>query len=157
MLCDLLLVLSLLALFALGLVVFPDSSLNNFLSDYISDRLHKTGGYTFRLFTNNHTPSSASLLTDFTEATFTGYNAIPGSNQTWGAPAVAGHISQTTSNNFVWNNTGGSTVQVYGVFVTDFGTPTLLYLAERDPNAPVSIPAGGSYLYTGNVQFKSIN
>lgn len=138
-----------------GLVVWPDNSLLNFLADYISDRLNTTHYY-FRLYTNNTTPGTATVLGDFTEATFTGYAAVSGSGLTWSTPALSGHIGQTNATNIVFNNTSGSPVTVYGVFVTDLGV-TKLYFAERDPAAPVSIPAGGQYIYTPNQQFKSIN
>ncbi len=144
------------ALFLLGLVVWADVACQNFLNAFITDHLGATNYY-YRLFTNNVTPGTATVLTDFTEATFTGYAAIQGNAITWPAASLAAHVAQSTGSNITFNNTSGSPVTVYGVYVTDGATATKLYFAERDTNAPVSIPAGGSYVYTPNQQFKSIN
>jgi hypothetical protein len=142
-------------LLMLGLVVWPDNSCLNFLTDFIGDRL-QTSGYTFRLYTNNVTPTTSTVIGDFTEATFTGYSSVAGSTVTWSTPALSGHIAQTNGTNIIFNNTSGAGVTVYGVYVTN-AAGTKLYFAERDPAAPVTIPAGGSYTYTPNQQFKSIN
>ncbi len=142
-------------LLRLGLVVWPDVACTNFLTNFIADRLGTTL-YSYRLFTSNTTPGTATVLGDFTEATFAGYAAIAGSAITWSAAALVGHIAQSTGSNLVFNNTSGGAVNVYGVYVTNAAN-TVLYFAERDPAAPVSVPAGGSYIYTPNQQFKSIN
>jgi len=139
-----------------GLVVWPANSCLNFLGDFITDRLHSSQYY-FRVCTNNVTPSSTSILTDFTEAAWGGYSPILGSSVTWGAPALAGVTAGTTGSNLVFNNTTGSAVTLYGVYVTDGSIATKLYFCERDANAPVSVPAGGSYIYTPNQQFRSMN
>jgi hypothetical protein len=144
-----------LILFLFGLVVWPDVSCENFLTDFIADRLH-TSGYTFRAFTNNITPGTGDVLGSYTEGAWTGYASVAGSTITWGTVNLVGHIAQTTGSAILFNNTSGSPVTLYGVYVTDAGN-TKLYFAERDPNAPVSIPAGGSYAYIPNQQFKSIN
>jgi hypothetical protein len=153
----LLLALLLVAVLAagLGLVVWPTVACQNFLTDFITDRLH-TSFYNFRLYTNNVTPAAGSVLSNFTEATFAGYASIPGSTITWNAPSVAGLVAQTTGSVITWTNTSAAAVTIYGVFVSDAGF-TKLYYAERDPAAPISIPAGGSYSYVPNQQFQSIN
>jgi hypothetical protein len=142
-------------LWALGLVVFPDVSCQNTLSDYITDRLG-TSNYKFRLFTSNTTPGTATVIGDFTEATFAGYVAIAANTITWAAATLVGHVANSNGSNIVFNNTSGGAVNVYGVYVTN-ASGSLLYYAERDPAAPVSVPAGGSYIYTPNMQLKSIN
>ena len=142
-------------LFRLGLVVWPDVACEDFLTDFIADRLGNAA-YQYRLFTNNHTPGTGSVIGSFTEATFGGYAPISGATIVWSAPTLAGHIAQSTGSNIVFNNTSGGSVTVYGVFVTD-ATGTILYFAERDPNAPITILNGGNYVYTPNQQYKSIN
>jgi hypothetical protein len=144
------------ALMIFGLVVWPDASCQNFLNDFITDHLGATNYY-FRLLTSNTTPGTATVLGDFTEASFTGYAAIQGNAITWPAATLAGHIAGSTGSAITFNNTSGSPVNIYGVYVTNGSTATKLYFAERDAAAPVSIPAGGSYVYTPNQQFKSIN
>jgi hypothetical protein len=144
------------ALYLLGLVVWPDASCENFLNDFITDRLNASGKYYFRLYTNNVTVSTSTVLGDFTEATFTGYAAVQGSAVSWSAAALTGHVAFSNAGNMTFTNSSGSPVTVYGIFVTDSGK-TKLYFVEADPNAPISIPAGGQYIYTPNQQFKSIN
>ncbi len=138
-----------------SLVVWPDVSCQNFLSDFITDRLGSSN-YKFRLFTNNVTPGTASVIGDFTEATFAGYAAIAANTITWAAASLVGHVAQSTGSNLVFNNTSGGAVNVYGVYVTN-SSGSILYFAERDLAAPVSVANGGSYVYTPNQQFKSIN
>jgi hypothetical protein len=140
---------------ACGLVVWPDVACQNFLNNFITDRL-QTSGYTFRLFTNNITPGTATVLANFTEASFTGYAAVSGSTITWSAAALSGHIAFSNGSNITFNNTSAAPVTIYGVYVTNAAN-TVLYYAELDPNAPISIPASGQYIYTPNQQFKSIN
>lgn len=139
-----------------GLVVWPDVACQNFLNNFITDRLGNNVYY-YRLYTNNITPGTGTVLTDFVEASFTGYAAVQGGTITWPAATLNGHIAQSTGSNIVFNNSSGAAVNVYGVYVTDGAVATKLYFAERDLNAPVSIPAGGTYVYTPNQQFKSIN
>ncbi len=140
----------------LGLVVWPDNSCKNFLDQFVTDHLGNANYY-YRVYTNNITPGTGTNLADFTEASWTSYAPVQGNAITWPAATLAGHVAQTTGSNVVFNNTSGSTQTLYGVFVTDGPTATKLWFCERDPNAPVSVPTGGSYSYPPNQQFKSIN
>jgi hypothetical protein len=142
-------------LLQLGLVVWPDVSCQNFLSDFITDRIGSANDK-LRVFTNNITPGTATLIGDFTEATFAGYAAIAMNTITWAAATLVGHIAQSTGSNVIFSNTSGASVTVYGVYCTN-ASGSILYFAERDPAAPVTVVAGGSYVYTPNQQFKSIN
>jgi hypothetical protein len=139
----------------LGLVVWPDASCQNFLNDFVTDHLGNAN-YVYRLYVNNHTPGTATVLADLTEATFAGYAAVPGNTITWPGATLAAHVAQSTGSNIVFNNTGASGQVVYGVYVTNVAN-NKLYFVERDPVAPVTIPALGSYVYSPNQQFKSIN
>jgi len=143
-------------LLALGLVVWADVACQNFLNQFITDHLGATNYY-YRLYTNNITPGTATVLTDFTEASFTGYAAVQGNTITWTTAVLAAHVATSTGTAILFNNTGATAQTVYGVYVTDGATATKLWFAERDAAAPVSIPAGGSYVYIPNQQFKSIN
>lgn len=89
------------------------------------------------LYQNNYTPGPASVLGDFTEATFDGYAASDA--VVWGTPftdlldnaVVAGGSKQFTS-------TGATTPNVvYGYYVTDAAGTGYKY-AERFDN-PVNI------------------
>jgi hypothetical protein len=142
-------------LLVIGLVVWPTAGCKDFLTDFITDRLG-SANYVFRLFTNNITPASGDVIGSYTEAAFAGYVPVSGAGITWSAPTVSGLVANTNGTNITFNNTSVSTQTVYGVFVTD-PSGTILYFAERDPGAPINIPAAGNYIYTPNQQFKSIN
>ena len=144
-----------LALLALGLVVFPDVGCEDALNDYISDRLN-TGKYYFRVFTNNVSPGTGSVAGSFTEATWAGYAPVVSNTITFGPVTLVGHVASVTGSAIVFPNTSGVSQTAYGIFVTD-STGLVLYYAERDPAAPVSVPNGGQYIYTPNLQLKSIN
>jgi hypothetical protein len=97
------------------------------------------------LYSNNFTPVAGSVLSDFTEATFTGYSVVNVS--AWGTPTGpdgTGHetISATTAPVFTRSATG--TVQnIYGYYVTNQGGGTLLYWAERFASAPFAMQFNG--------------
>jgi len=102
------------------------------------------------LYKSNTTPTTASVLGDFTECDFAGYAAQDIS--TWGAAAVAAHVCSmvAAANTFTRSSTGAAQ-NVYGVFVTNQAS-TVLYYAERDPNAPrVLTNAGDSETYTARI------
>lgn len=139
----------------LGLVVWPDVGCQNFLNDFAADRLGNAA-YVYRLYTNNIVPGTATVLGDFTEATFAGYASVAGNTITWPAAGLVSHVAQSTGSNIVFNNTGASSQIVYGVYVTNAAN-NKLYFAERDPFAPITIPALGAYVYSPNQQFRSIN
>lgn len=143
------------ALVAIGWIIkVPAVGLQNFLTDLTTNDLNNN--LKFRLFTNNITPANSDVLGTYTEATFAGYAAQVATG--WTAPLVSGLVAQTTGNNLVFNNTSGANQTIYGVFVTDNpGVATKLYFAERDVNAPIVIPNGGSYIYTPNFQDQSMN
>jgi hypothetical protein len=140
---------------ALGLVVWPDASCGNFLTDFTADRL-KTGNYVYRVYTNNVTPGTATAIGDFTEASWAGYVAVQGTAITWSAPAVTNHVASTDGSAIAFTNSSGAPVTCYGIFVTN-PAKTVLYFTERDSNAPVTVPDGAQYLYQPNQQFRSIN
>ncbi len=139
----------------LGIVVWPDVSCQNFLNDFITDHLG-AANYVFRLYTNNIVPGTGTVLADLTEATWAGYASVAGNTITWPAATLAAHVAQSTGSNIVFNNTSVSGQIAYGVYVTNVAN-TKLYFVERDVNAPVTLPASGSYVYTPNQQYKSIN
>jgi hypothetical protein len=72
-----------------------------------------------RLYSNNYTPTNASLLTNFTEANFTGYTAV--TNASWNAPSWAGQGAAVGYSKEVatFQPTGTTITQtVYGYYVT---------------------------------------
>jgi hypothetical protein len=96
---------------------------------------------TLKLFQNNYTPIETSVAGSFTEATFTGYAAIPLTGSSWsittGAPSFASYAQQT------FTSTAGSQSQtVYGYFVVGTSTGTILW-AELFTDGPYTIVNNG--------------
>lgn len=99
------------------------------------------------LFKSNTTPTTSSVLGDFTESDFAGYASQ--TIITWTAPAMAAHVASmvAAARTFTRSSTGASQ-NIYGYYVTDNGSTILLW-AERDANAPiVVINNGDSYTVT---------
>ena len=83
-------------------------------------------GATLRLFSNNFTPTPASVVADFTEATFSSYNAVDLTG-IWGAPTqvVAGDYLHVTS--FAeFTSDDGTGQQIYGWYITN-DTPRVIH------------------------------
>jgi len=100
-----------------------------------------------KLFKNNITPAAGDTLATYTECDFSGYAA---SNCTgWSAAAtVSGRASSTAAQKTFTHNTGLTANDIYGYYVVDPDTTTLLW-AERDANAPIHVANNGdAYLVT---------
>lgn len=98
-------------------------------------------GCDLRCYSNNHTPTDADDVTDYTECTFPGYADVP--LNSWTSPTInvdgKAEISMTEQ-----LFTAGSIVtpeNIYGIYVTDAGGD--LVYAERDPGGPVSMAVAG--------------
>ena len=81
---------------------------------------------TLHLYTNNYTPTAADTTASYTEATFTGYSAMPVARATWGAPATnstgqgeADYPQQT------W--TVGSSQTIYGYWIQGVTSGTVVW------------------------------
>lgn len=102
-----------------------------------------------RLFKNNHVPTEADVVGDYTEANFSGY---PGAvSPTWGTPFVNGsNKGEVDATLITYTHNGGGTANtVYGVYVVD-GAGVLVY-AERFP-APYTMGSNGdTFPYTPKV------
>lgn len=96
------------------------------------------------LFTNNVNPSNATVLADFTEATFAGYVA---QSLTTPNPAVdAAHISTVTAVSVSFTITAGAQ-NIYGWYVTNSANTRLMW-SQRDAAAPVAMDAAGINVFT---------
>lgn len=100
-------------------------------------------GKKIRLFQNNITPSDASVIGDFTEATFTGYAAATIAAASFGAVTVASHVASSTYANVTFTrSTTGASQSLYGFYITDFGA-TKVYAAARFSAAPLVLTNSG--------------
>ena len=84
--------------------------------------------YVLKIYSNNYTPGQATVLADFTEATFTGYTGTTFARSAWSS-ATANPVTNKAdigANQVSW--TAGSSETVYGYYVTtDDGSPLLLW------------------------------
>ena len=92
-----------------------------------------------RLFKNNITPSDTDVAGTYTEATFPGYAAITLTGASWNAPS-GGTIAYGAQQTFTCSGT--STDDIYGYYVTQASSGTLLY-SERDGAAPFAVRNSG--------------
>lgn len=89
---------------------------------------------TVHLFTNDYTPTPASVVGDFTEAVFTGYvdKAIPG----WTANEylLLGSVTTTGTTVLSWAGPGDATGEtIFGYYVLSAGAGTPFIYAARLP------------------------
>lgn len=110
-------------------------------------------GAKVKLFSNNFTVIDATVLGDFTEATYTGYaaqtlagGAVAGSNTAGRATASWTQQSYTC--------TGGSSQTIYGYYIVD-STGAILYFAENFATPVVLSNGGAPLLLTPRLTNKS--
>jgi hypothetical protein len=83
------------------------------------------------LYTNNYTPVDASVLANFTLATFTGSAPVNVATTDWGAPAIVANVAEITATPVPsWTNTGATTELCYG-WVAVGAVSGLAYFAQR--------------------------
>lgn len=113
--------------------------------DYLRGTLLNTANSYVKLFHNNFTPTPASVLGDFTEATYTGYAAIQ-VNSKFGSPyKVIDGEYQTDSSAFSYSCTGGSSQTVYGWYLTWFDGSTTWVLKSGVFSTPFVMTTGASF------------
>lgn len=116
---------------------FPDSGENLVLEMIVNKTAPQN--LVLRLYKNNITPSDTDTAGTYTEATFPGYAAITLTGASWNA-ASGGSISYGAPQTFTCSGT--STDDVYGYYVTQAVSGTLLY-SERDGAAPFAVRNSG--------------
>lgn len=120
---------------------FPDVGLIWMLQQLAANNLK------LKVFTNNVTPSDNSILSDFTQAAWSGYAAITLASGSWVSLGVASHVGTIVYPACVFANTSGSPVTAYGWYITD-NASTILVACGLFDSAPVSIPATtGTYSF----------
>lgn len=106
--------------------------------------IYKSGhGIKLGLFTNNVTPGASTVIGDLTKATATGLTE----KSLGDADFTVDSGGETTTSPQDFANTSGADVAVYGWYMSILdpidGVTEVLLHAERDPNAPVTVPDGG--------------
>lgn len=92
-----------------------------------------------KLFSSNTTPAESDVAGTYTEATFSGYTAITLTGASWGA-ASGGSIAYAQQT--FTHNGGGTSNSIYGYFVIQTTSGTLVY-SERDGAAPFTLANNG--------------
>lgn len=101
----------------------------------------------WRLFTDNETITSATVLSDLTEAAWTGYMAVVVG--TLNSPAiVGGRASTTPASAPVFTNGSGSGVTFYGWMLVDTSLSKLIAATNL---GATTIPAGQSVALTPTI------
>jgi len=118
-----------------------------FLQNAVSWQASLGGDWTCLLFSNNYTVVDATVLSNLTEAAFSGYSRIVPS---WSAPAIVGGVPTRVGSTITWNYTGVSTYTVYGMYITDAAVTQLLG-AVNFPAPVVLTVAQPSYSAQPNV------
>jgi hypothetical protein len=90
----------------------------------------------YGLFVNDITPDGTQTLADFTEAAWTGYNAVDIPLAEWVDTGVAGGVDLWIHAPIVFSNSSGSDQQAYGYFVVDADGD--LICAARFDSAPLT-------------------
>ncbi len=119
---------------------FPDAGENLVLNMIVNRTAPEN--LTLRLFRNNITPSDTDTAGTYTEASFPGYSAITLTGASWNA-ASGGTITYSAQQTFTC--TGASTDDIYGYYVVQVSSGTLLY-SERDASAPFAVRNNGDTL-----------
>lgn len=96
------------------------------------------------LYQNNYTPVDGSVLGSFTEADFSGYEAVL--IDSWTASSIVSGRARSVADPEVFTQDGGSTGNdIYGYYITKGETGALLW-AERGSGAPYDMNSAGRQL-----------
>jgi len=99
--------------------------------------------YWFGLFTNNWTVSSGTILSDLTEAGWTGYSRQSGGS--WTSAMLVGPMAQSRAGTLpIFSNTSGGSVTFYGWFMVTLSSGGILVAAENIGST--TIPDGDVYV-----------
>lgn len=94
-----------------------------------------------RLFKSNTTPTSTMTLSDYTEATFTGYTSVTATSASWtineGAPTSATQAAATT-----FTCSSATSESIYGYYLSQENSSILLW-SERFSDGPYVITNNG--------------
>jgi hypothetical protein len=101
-----------------------------------------------RLFKNNFTPDPSKALSDFTEATYTGYAAVNLNGQFAASTKVQDGEYQTQSGTYTFSYTSGATQAIYGWYIDDGTDWKCAYLFP----SPITLDVGVSFTIQVNYQ-----
>lgn len=98
------------------------------------------------LYSNNYTPVESSVAGDFTIHAAAGLNVVKTlARASWGTASTSAGVTSIAYPQQSWQNTSGSTQNVYGYIVRVSGGGSLLW-AERFSSAPIVL-ADSDYIF----------
>lgn len=113
------------------MILVPDAGSLELLEQMLRAALVVDVPLSVRLFSNDYTPVPSSVLSDFTEAGWTGYFRETINRAGWNAAVlVSGLASMTYGSTFEWTNNSGAPVTVYGWYAVNPAT-AVVQIAER--------------------------
>jgi hypothetical protein len=113
--------------------------------DYVRTTILNTANTYVHLYKNNFTPTAASVLADFTEATFTGYAAVQVNSKFASVYKVIDGEYQTDSSAFTFNCTGGSSQDAYGWYLTFYDGVATTVRKSGKFTTPLTFVNGSSF------------
>lgn len=125
----------------MSVAIWPKSARNagvaflSGLSAFVADRM--------KLFQNNLVPTADTILSDLTEATFSGYSAGMFSGGALGGSLDAFNRGYATWSPLTWTKSGATGNTIYGYYVTNSGG-SLLWIERFD--IPIPMTTDGAYL-----------
>lgn len=121
--------------------MWVDTELQRQLQAYI-DEIAGDSDWTVCLYQNNHTPAAGDDISDYTEATFTGYAQDDFAPSTFGAVSVVSHVAQSVSSfTAEFTQTSGSNQTIYGYYLLDDGGN---FIGAEMFASPVTMSPGGT-------------
>lgn len=129
--------------------IVPDEGADNILMR-ILDPAGRGGSATWRLilWTNNITPTFATVRADLVEATFAGYSFVTLDPAVWTTPTVSDGCAQSTygTTALVWNVNGTPAETIYGWAMIDPGPNVIRFVQRFDPDDIALAPVGSKVI-----------
>jgi hypothetical protein len=118
-------------------LIFPNEGLTEQLQRILG------GEVTYRLFTNDVTPSASTRISDLTEAGFDDYTPVTLNSGDFGTMGVSGNSGFAIASPISFHNASSTDQDVFGFYATNVENDILLAVS-RFTGAPVTISPDGS-------------
>lgn len=128
--------------------ILPDEGIALQLECILKRTVAGISPWSLILWTNDITPTFATVLADLTEATFLGYTRVTLDRSTWTTPTVHDGCAHSTwgTDAIVWNVTGGPVETLYGYAMIDPTMNVIRFVQRFDAEDIAPIILGGKVL-----------
>ena len=120
----------------------PDVSKKTFATNLV--QAGTTNMWTAKLYQNNYVPDHTTVLSNLTEANFSGYSATLLTSGTVGGSLDAGGRAVITWAQITWTKSGATGNEIYGYYVVDSSGNLMWVEAAASP--PIRMVADGDEL-----------